>query len=238
MEQIAVSNIQIDVIRKDIKNIHLAVYPPAGRVRISVPLSVNEDAIRLFVISKLGWIKQKQRQFEEQERIPPREYKDRESHYFFGDRYLLNVVESDLHPKVSIRNKTYIELFVKPNTPTPTRHKIMEEWYRREIKKMIPNLIEKWEDRMGIHLNDWRVKRMKTRWGSCNIGKKRIWINLELAKKPTRCLEYIIVHEMVHLFERKHNDRFVKLIDEFMPNWRGHRDELNRLPISHVDWKY
>ena len=103
---------------------------------------------------------------------------------------------------------------------------------------MIPNLIEKWEDRMGIHLNDWRVKRMKTRWGSCNIGKKRIWINLELAKKPTRCLEYIIVHEMVHLFERKHNDRFVKLIDEFMPNWRGHRDELNRLPISHVDWKY
>ena len=238
MEQIAVSNIQIDVIRKDIKNIHLAVYPPAGRVRISVPLSVNEDAIRLFVISKLGWIKQKQRQFKGQERITPREYKDRESHYFFGDRYLLNVIETDLAPKVSIRNKTYVDLFVKPKTPTPTRHKIMEEWYRREIKKMIPNLIEKWENRMGIHIDDWRVKRMKTRWGSCNISKKRIWLNLELAKKPTRCLEYVIVHEMVHLFERKHNDRFVKLIDKFMPNWRGHRDELNRLPISHVDWKY
>jgi predicted metal-dependent hydrolase len=238
MEQIAVSNIQIDVIRKDIKNIHLAVYPPAGRVRISVPLSVNEDAIRLFVISKLGWIKQKQRQFKGQDRITPREYKDRESHYFFGDRYLLNVIETDLAPKVSIRNKTYVDLFVKPKTPTHTRHKIMEEWYRREIKKMIPNLIEKWEDRMGIHIDDWRVKRMKTRWGSCNIGKKRIWINLELAKKPDRCLEYVIVHEMVHLFERKHNDRFIKLIDEFMPNWRGHRDELNRLPISHVDWKY
>lgn len=238
MEQIAVSNIQIDVIRKDIKNIHLAVYPPAGRVRISAPFSVNEDAIRLFVISKLGWIKQKQLQFKGQERITPREYKDRESHYFFGDRYLLNVIETGMTPKVLIRNKTYVDLFVKPKTPTHTRHKIMEEWYRREIKKMIPNLIEKWEDRMGIHIDDWRVKRMKTRWGSCNISKKRIWLNLELAKKPYRCLEYVIVHEMVHLFERKHNDRFIKLIDEFMPNWRGHRDELNRLPISHVDWKY
>ncbi|MBU4419953.1 MAG: M48 family metallopeptidase, partial [Proteobacteria bacterium] len=198
MEQITISNIKIDVVRKNIKNIHLAVYPPTGRVRIAAPLKVNDDAIRLFAISKLGWIKRHQRKFEGQERITPREYKNRESHYFQGTRYLLNIIEKDAPPRVILKNKTYIDLYVRPETQVEKRHKILTEWYRVELKKQIPAIIEKWERVLSIKVNEWQVKQMKTKWGSCTIEKKRIWINLELAKKPDYCLEYIIVHEMVN----------------------------------------
>ncbi len=238
MEQITISNITIDVVRKDIKNIHLAVYPPTGRVRIAAPLLVNEDAIRLFAISKLGWIKRYQRKFEVQERITPREYKNRESHYFQGTRYLLNIIEMAAAPKVVLKNKTYIDLYVRPEASTAKRHEIMNEWYRRELKKSIPELIEKWEKRMNVTVNEWRVKLMKTKWGSCNIAKKRIWLNLELAKKPFHCLEYIIVHEMVHLLERHHNDKFLYYMDKYLPNWKQLKVELNKLPASHADWNY
>jgi len=238
MGQITISNIEIDVVRKDIKNIHLAVYPPTGRVRIAAPLSVNEDAIRLYAISKLGWIKRHQRKFAGQERISPREYKNRESHYFQGKRYLLNIIETDAPPKVVLKNKTYIELYIRPETSTAKRHKIMNEWYRTELKKLIPELIEKWQKRMDLKVNEWQVKLMKIKWGSCNIEKKRIWLNLELAKKPIHCLEYIIVHEMVHLSERHHNDRFLYYMDTYLPNWKQLRTELNKLPVSHADWSY
>jgi predicted metal-dependent hydrolase len=238
MEQITISNIKIDVVRKDIKNIHLAVYPPTGRVRIAAPLKMNEDAIRLFAISKLAWIKRNQRKFENQERIPPREYKQRESHYFQGKRYLLNIVETDQSPKVVLKNKKFIELHIKPNTSTAKRHEILTEWYRSELKKSIPPLIEKWEKILNVKVNEWYVKQMKTKWGSCNIEKKRIWLNLELAKKPEHCLEYIIVHEMVHLLERHHNDRFLYYMDTYLPNWRQLKTELNKLPVSHADWSY
>lgn len=233
-----VSNIGIDVVRKNIKNIHLAVYPPTGRVRIAAPLRVNDDAIRLFIISKLTWIKRQQRRFEGQERLSPREYKNRESHYFQGMRYLLNVVETDAPPKVVLRNKTYIDLYVRPETPVSKRHEIMTEWYRAQLKKIIPELIKKWEKRMSVSVEEWRVKLMKTKWGSCNIEKKRIWINLELAKKPIQCLEYIIVHEMIHLLERYHNDGFLNYMDTFLPNWKQSKKELNKLPVSHADWNY
>lgn len=238
MEHITISNIKIDVVRKDIKNIHLAVYPPTGRVRIAAPLKVADDAIRLFAISKLGWIKRHQRKFEGQERIPQREYKQRESHYFQGRRYLMTIIESEAAPKVVLKNKKFIELHIKPKTPTIKRHEILNKWYRVQLKNQIPLIVEKWEKILNVTVFDCRVKQMKTKWGSCNIEKKRIWINLELAKKPEHCLEYIIVHEMVHLFERHHNERFLFFMDKYLPNWRQLKVELNRLPVSHADWEY
>lgn len=238
MEQLTISDITIDVVRKDIKNIHLAVYPPTGRVRIAAPLKVNDDAIRLFAISKLGWIKRNQRKFDRQERIPAREYKERESHYFQGRRYLLNIIEHDAAPKVVLKSKKYIELHVRPDTTKEKCHEIMTEWYRKELKSQIPEIIAKWEKILNVEVNDWHVKQMKTKWGSCNIDKKRILLNLELAKKPERCLEYIVVHEMIHLLERHHNDRFLYYMDTYLPNWRQLKDELNKSPVSHADWSY
>jgi hypothetical protein len=238
MEHITISNIKIDVVRKDIKNIHLAVYPPTGRVRIAAPLKVNEDAIRLFAVAKLGWIKRNQKKFEGQERISQREYKQRESHYFQGRRFLLNITETEGAPKVILKSKKFIELFVRPETTVEKRHEIMTEWYRVQLKKQIPEIIEKWEAILKVKVSDWQVKQMKTKWGSCNIEKKRIWVNLELAKKPEHCLEYIIVHEMVHLLERHHNERFLYYMDTYLPTWRQLKTELNKLPVSHADWSY
>ncbi len=238
MKQITVSNIKIDVVSKDIKNIHLGVYPPTGRVRIAAPLKMNEDAIRLFAISKLGWIKRNQRKYEGQERMAPREYKQRESHYFRGERYLLRVTEVEAAPKVFIKNKNYIDLYIRPGTTADKRREIMTEWYRAELKKQIPDIIEKWEGILNVKVNAWQVKQMKTKWGSCNIEKKRIWVNLELAKKPERCLEYILVHEMIHFLERHHKDKFLYYLDTYLPSWKRIRTELNKLPASHADWKY
>jgi hypothetical protein len=238
MEQITISNIKIDVVRKDIKHLHLAVYPPTGRVRIAAPLKVNEDAIRLYAISKLGWIKRNQRKFEGQERLPVREYKQRESHYFMGRRYLLNIIDHDAPPKIILQRRKIIDLFIRPNTPPEKRHEIMTEWYRTELKKQIPEIISKWENILKVKVDDWQVKQMKTKWGSCNIEQKRIWVNLELVKKPDKCLEYIIVHEMLHLLVRHHNDRFLYYIDLYLPSWRQLKSELNKLPVSHADWNY
>jgi len=238
MKKITVSDITIDVVRKDIKNIHLAVYPPTGRVRIAAPLAVNEDTIRLYAISKLGWIKRHQRKFKDQERLTPREYKDRESHYYLGKRYLLNIIEADAPPKVVLRNKTYIDMYVRPETSTAKRHEIMNKWYRVQLKKQIPLLIDWWEKKLDIKVNEWHIKQMKTKWGSCNIERKRIWVNLELGKKPLHCLEYIIVHEMAHFFERKHNEDFILHMDKFFPKWRSYREELNKSPLSHENWSY
>lgn len=232
MEHITVSGIEIDVVRKAIKNIHLAVYPPTGRVRIAAPLFVNDDAVRLFAIEKLGWIKRQQRQFVNQERETPREYNYRESHYFQGIRYLLNVIETDAPPKVVISNKTEIDLYVRPKTTAAKRQSIMNGWYRQQLKVQLPDLIGKWEAKMGVTVNSWQVKQMKRKWGSCNIEEKRLWLNLELAKKPVQCLEYIVVHEMVHLLERHHNDRFFYYMDMFLPNWQHAKALLNALPVS------
>ena len=226
--QIEVGNIVIDVVRKNIKNLHLAVYPPTGRVRIAAPLRVNDNAIRLFIVSKIGWIKKHQSKFDNQERQSEREFISGESHYYFGNRYLLNVIYHDSKPKVEIRNKTYLDLYVRLGSNQLQRQKILTEWYRYKLKEQIPNLIDKWKYIVGVEINDWSVKKMKTRWGSCNRKNKRIWINLELAKKPIHCLEFIIVHELTHLLERHHNAHFKGLMDGFMPNWRFYKEELNR----------
>ena len=233
-----IGDFTIDVIRKDIKNLHLAVYPPDGRIRIATPLNLDDDAVRLFAISKLAWIKRKQRKFKNQERQSPRTFVERESHYFRGTRYLLRVTEHKASPKIELKTKTHIDLYIRPNTPAEQRQYFLNEWYRKQLKNEIPTLIGKWEQRIGVKVNDYGIKLMKTKWGTCSIEAKRIWLNLELAKKPTHCLEYIIVHEMVHLLERRHNDQFMCLMDKFMPKWRVYKDELNNLSVSYGKWSY
>lgn len=238
MKLLEIGNISVEVVKKDIKNLHLAVYPPHGRVRLAAPEGVNDETLRLFTISKLQWIRKQQRSFASQERQPERRYIQRESHYFLGKRYLLRIVDTDKAARVEIKNRTYIDLYVKPGSSKEQRQHLLNEWYRAELKKLIPDILTQWERRIGVQVEDWGVKQMKTKWGTCNIQKKRILVNLELAKKPVNCLEYIIVHELVHLLERLHNERFLAYMDKFMPRWKYYRDELNKLPVSHVDWEY
>ena len=234
MAQLKIDNITVDVIQKNIKNLHLRVYPPAGRVRISAPSRMGLAAIRAFVISKLGWIKKQQTRLINRKREAQREFINRETHYFNGKGYLLEVTERDAAPRVVLSHSA-IELYVRPETDAVKRKSILDEWYRRRLKEIVPALIEKWEKKMNVQVNEFGIKKMKTRWGTCNPRAKRIWLNLELAKRPVECLEYIVVHEMAHLLERKHNDRFIALMTGFIPKWRLYKDELNRLPIAHVD---
>lgn len=230
MTNLLVSDIEIEVAKKNIKNVYLSVYPPNGQVKISAPKKMTDDDIRLFVMSKVPWIKKQQRKFKNQERIPEREYKSGESHYFGGQQYLLNVIyQNSNKSKVEIRNNKYIDLYVKEGSGKEKREDIIKEWYRKELKSIIPPLIQKWEEIMNLRVNEWGVKQMKTRWGTCNINAKRIWLNLELAKKSPHCLEYIIVHEMAHLIERGHGDKFKAIMDRYYPNWKNVNAELNGL---------
>lgn len=238
MHQIEVNGLTVHVVRKNIKNLHLAVYPPNGRIRVAAPMRVNDEAVRLAVVAKLGWIKRQQAKFEEQERESLREYVSGESHYFQGNRYLLNVIEQNGMPHVVIRNKKKIELYIRPNSSQTQKEKVFSGWYREHLRAEIPSIVAKWEKRIGVHADEWIIKKMKTKWGSCNIENKRILVNLELAKKSERCLEYIVVHELVHLLERLHNDQFLALMNKFMPNWKQYRDELNRMPLAHAEWDY
>jgi hypothetical protein len=238
MNNIVINDIEIEVIKKNIKNVHLSVHPPAGRVRLAAPENMDEEAIRLFAISKLSWIKKQRKEFDTQERQSVREFLSGESHYFMGTRYLLNVIESSEKQRVELRNKKYMDLYVRQGHTKEKRERIVSQWYREELKRLIPEYIEKWEDTIGVTVNEWGVKLMKTKWGTCNEQDKRIWINLELAKKNPRCLEYIIVHEMVHLLERHHNDRFKAYMDEFLPNWKSIRDELNEMIYESSQWTY
>lgn len=233
-----IANVEIDVVRKDIKNMHLAVYPPLGRIRLAVPQNTDEEVLRLFAISKLGWIKKHVKNFKEQARETKRDYVSGESHFFQGKRYILEVKEHDGYSEVHVNGTKKISLKVPKGASIEDKARIMKEWYRKQLKIQIPSLLDKWEKIIGVKAGDWGVKHMKTKWGACNTDAKRIWLNLELAKKPTICLEYILVHELVHLHERNHNDRFIQLMNEFMPKWRLHRNELNSLPIVHNDWGY
>jgi predicted metal-dependent hydrolase len=235
--QIACGDITVDVVLKDIKNIHLSVYPPSGRVRIAAPSRMRLDTIRVFAISKLGWIKQQQEKLQEQERETPREYLDRESHYLWGKRYLLKVIEGDAAPSVALPHSRML-LRVRPGTDAKKKRAIVEAWYRQQLKKAVPPLIARWELLIGVKVERFFVQRMKTKWGSCNHRAHSIRLNTELAKKPRECLEYIVVHEMTHILEPTHNARFVALMDQFMPQWQFYRDQLNRLPVSHEDWAY
>lgn len=236
-EQLQLGDMAVDVVRKGIKNVHLSVHPPAGKVRIAAPSRMSLDTIRIYAISKLAWIRQQQRKLQEQERETPREYIDRESHYVWGRRYLLKVIESDQPASVETSH-TRIVLRVRPGADLAKRERVMEDWYRDQVKKAVPPLIKKWERLMGVNVERFFVQRMKTKWGSCNASAQTIRLNTDLAKKPPECLEYIVVHEMAHLLEPTHNARFVALMDQFMPKWDSCRSALNRLPVRHENWGY
>ena len=233
-----VGGLTVDVIRKPIKNLHLGVYPPHGRVRVAAPLAVSDDAVRLAVVGKLGWIKRQRAKFKDQPRESRRELMTGESHYFLGQRYRLRVIEHAGPGKVVLRGKTVLDLYVRTGADTASRDRVLQRWYREQLKALIPAMLAKWQRAIGVTAAEWRVKRMRTKWGACSIEARRIWLNSELAKKPPRCLEYIIVHELVHLLERHHNDRFTVLMDRVLPNWESIRAQLASAPLGHEQWDH
>ncbi len=233
-----VNGLAVKVIRKKIKNLHLAVYPPEGSVRIAVPEIIDDEAVRMAIISKFGWIKRQIKSFADQSRQSVRELITRESHYYLGRRYLLDIVYTEKRPFIEIRNKKTLVLSINKDTGLEEREKLLLHWYRKELKQILPSIIRKWETISGLQVNAYGIKRMKTKWGSCNPIPKRIWLNLELIKKPINCIEYIVVHEMVHFLERTHNDQFVSHMDRILPQWRTIKKELNQAPLAHENWKY
>lgn len=230
-------DLRIEVVRKDIRNVHLSVLPPRGRVRIAAPRHLSDDAIRAFAIGKLGWIRRQQSKIRVQDRETPREYLDRETHYVWGQRCLLRVVERDAPPSVEWRQQRLV-LSVRPRATTERRAVILEAWYRGELRAAAVPLAEEWQSRIGVRMAGLFVQRMKTRWGGCNPVAGTIRLNTDLAKKPRECLEYLVVHELVHLLEPTHNARFVMLMDHHVPAWRSVRQTLNRLPVRHEEWQY
>lgn len=229
MRSIKIEEIFIEVIKKDIKNINLSVLSPNGRVRISVPKKMDDEAIKIFALTKLAWIRKQKSKFKLQDKEIIKEFLSGESHYFFGNKYILNILETKEKQHIQINNNKEIDIYVRKNSTKEKREKLMDEWYRAELKKIIPDYIKKWEPIIDVKVEEFGVKKMKTRWGTCNVAVKRIWINLELAKKNHRYLEYLIVHEMIHLLERNHNDRFKAYMDKFLPEWRSIKAELNGL---------
>lgn len=233
-----VGGIKVEVVRKDIKNLHLGVYPPNGRVRVAAPLVVSDDAVRLAVIDKLGWIKRQKANFVAQPRQSQREMVNGESHYFLGRRYRLRVHAGHGPPSVALRGVASLDLCVRPGSSTEQREAVLQRWYRNQLKAMIPPMLEQWQPVLGVRPVEWGIKKMKTKWGSCNPASGRIWLNLELAKRSVQCLEYILVHELVHLLERNHTDRFTALMDGFMPSWMACRALLTSGVLGHEVWDY
>lgn len=231
-------SIEALVVRKPIKNLHLSVLPPLGKVRVTAPFTMKDDAIRTFIATRLTWIKKQQGKFAAQERQTKREYVSGESHYFFGKRYRLEVVYEDNPPRVSAKGNSKIILHVRQKSTREKREKVMTDWYRKELRTVADEVISKWQKKTGIQASSWRIKKMKTRWGTCNQKAGRIWINLELAKKPIACIEYVVVHELLHLVEKRHNERFVNLLTEYSPKWRSQKEELNRFILSHEKWNH
>lgn len=233
-----VGDIEALVVRKPIKNLHLAVLPPAGKVRVSAPLTMKDDAIRTLLATRLRWIKKQQAKFTSQERQTRRDYVSGENHYLWGKRCRLEVIYENTPPRVSLKGKDKIILHVRPNSSRAKREQVLMDWYRKELRAIASGLIERWQKTIGVQLNAWGIKRMKTRWGTCNQKAGRIWLNLELAKKTEYCLEFIIVHELTHLLEKNHNDKFKTHMDRFIPRWRQYKVELNRTILSHERWNY
>ncbi len=230
-------DIDIELTQKVIKNIHLSVMPPDGHVRIAAPLNLSTETIRLYAISKLSWIKKQQKKIRSQQRESNRLFINKETHYYQGRKYMLKIVPTTGVPKI-ILNKSTIVMHISENSTPEKRQEVMNEWYRAQLKNIVEKMISVWESKIGVTAIAWRIRSMKTKWGSCNTDHKSILLNLELAKKPLHCIEYIIVHELIHLIERRHNDRFISLLDRHLPNWRHYKEELNKLPVSHPGWEY
>lgn len=231
MNRLTIEDIEIEIERKNVKNIRLSVHPPNGSVRLCVPEKMDNEAIKSFIFSKLAWVKKQRNKFNSNDVQAKIEFLSGEEHYYLGAKYLLNIIETTKKQHVSLRENKYIDLYVRANSTVEKREKILNDWYRQNLKTIIPECINKWEDIIGVSVDDWAIKRMKTRWGTCNIRDKRIWINLELAKKSPSCIEYVVVHELVHLLERYHNDVFKAYMTEFLPNWKSTKKELNNIFI-------
>lgn len=237
VETLKLGGIEADVELKDIKNVHLSVYPPEGRVRIAAPSHMKLSAIRAFALGKMAWIRSQQRQLQEQERESEREFLDRESHYLWGKRYLLHVEDKRPKQKVVV-GQDKITLSIRGERDSDRCEAVLEEWYRGQVREYSAPLIQKWEKIMEVSVKKVFVQKMKTKWGSCTSARGYIRLNTELAKKPRECLEYLVVHEMVHLIEPSHNDRFRRLMDTHLPQWAELREKLNRLPVKHENWSY
>lgn len=235
--ELTLGDLTVAVVRKDIKNVHLSVHPPTGRVTIAAPLRMEMDVLRVFAISKLPWIRRQQQKLLEQERETPREYLDRESHFVWGQRYLLQVIDAGGSPAVELSHRKLI-LRRRPGWDQARMERHLDAWYRTQLRLAVPPLIAKWERLMGVTVEHVFIQRMKTKWGSCNHRARTIRLNTDLAKKPRECLEYLVVHEMAHLLEPTHNARFVELMDRFLPKWQHRREVLNRLPVRQEAWAY
>ncbi len=222
--------------RKPIKNLHLSVHPPDGHVRVSAPSHMDDEAVRLAVVSKLCWIRRHQKTFADQPRQSQREMISGESHYFLGRCYRLTVTERNGPNRITLNGTSNLTMQLRPGTDRDKHEQLLNTWYRQHMKELVPDLISKWQPIIGVQVADWGIKKMKTRWGSCNTRDHRVWLNLELAKKSLDCIEYVLVHEMVHLLERKHSERFKALMDQFLPQWRLNRDELNQTTLAHEEW--
>lgn len=234
-ETIQLGDIAIQVTRKAIKNVHLSVYPPDGRVTLAAPIGTRIEVARAYAISKLGWIREQQAKLKLQAREAPRQFVERESHYLWGRRYLLSVVERDTRPHVALDHKR-ITLVVRPGSDRAKRAEIVHTWHKRLLHEAIPPLIAKWERKLGVKVSSYYLQRMKTKWGSSNPKSANIRLNTELVKKPKDLLEYVIVHEMAHLIEPTHNEHFIAILDQHFPSWKEARDELNDLPLAAQRW--
>jgi predicted metal-dependent hydrolase len=235
--ELNVGGVLVDVVFKDIKNVHLSVHPPTGRVRIAAPARMKIEAVRVFAISKLDWIRNHQSKLKAQERESPREYLERESHYLWGNRYLLRIIEGE-RPSGAISAHRTIVLTVPQRATTEKRRQILEGWYRAEMKAAVAPLVVKWERRLGVRVERAFIQKMKTKWGSSNPRLHHIRLNLELAKKPPACLDYVVLHEMLHFIVPDHSAPFVALLDHHLPQWRTVRQTLNEAPLSHADWAH
>jgi predicted metal-dependent hydrolase len=234
-QSIQLGDVHISVVRKDIKNVYLSVYPPSGRVRIAAPRNMKLDTVRVFAISKLAWVRRQQRKQRAQLRETHREYVDRESHYLWGRRYLLKVIEADAAAAVTLTHRQIV-LTVRPDADWAAKEAFMARWYRQQVHSAVHELLPKWRSRLRVEVDGIFVRRMKTKWGSCNPWRRFVHLNTELAKKPKECLEYIVVHELAHLRAPKHGDEFVSLMNRHLPNWRMSRAALNELPVRHEEW--
>lgn len=226
--EITVNGLHVEVLRKDIKNLHLRVYPPDGRVRISVPKRLSTESIVEVVERRFGWIKKQQEKLAAQPIWPRYSYESGEIHDFRGDSYLLNVIFSEGPSMVRLNNNGTIDLIVRNEATTSHREKVLLEWYRQALRESVPPLIYAWQAALDVEVAQWRIKHMKTRWGSCNVAAKRVWLSLELAKKSPDCLEYVVVHELAHLIEKSHGRRFIEVMDSVLPTWRKLKAELNK----------
>jgi predicted metal-dependent hydrolase len=236
-DAIEVRGIHVQVVRKAIKNLHLGVYPPYGKVRVAAPLAVSNQAVRLAVIEKLAWIARQRANFQRQPRMSKRELVSGESHYFLGRRFRLRLIEQDGMRGYGVRlTRSHLELVVRSNSTPAHRETLLNDWYRAQLRSVASSLIGKWQARLGVEVSTWGIRKMKTKWGACNPDSRRIWLNLELAKAPLECVEYIVLHELAHLLVRHHNEGFQALMDANMSGWRERRTRLTSVPLTHVLW--